>query len=339
MPSGDAFDDDRRQIGPRPLRGDEEAALERGERPVEPLRLVGVQGEQRLSPTHALRPAWRAARPPRRPARDPPCAPAPRRGARRPPRPRARRAGRAPRRPAPARRGSPGPRAGARRGRHPGRGSSAATRPWRARRPARRPGRRRRVRPPATISRASARVSSTTSGGPPPCEHLHRLAHLERVAGRQAERGLHVGEQGNGRAPPRRCRGAPSSRASSRAWPSSFMNAPEPDLDVEHERAGALGDLLAHDGGGDERHARHGARDVAQRIQLLVGGREPRAGCADDRADVLELREHLLVGQRRRAIPGSTRACRACHPCARARAPRAAAPPPRTRRRAVRAGG
>ena len=43
---------------------------------------------------------------------------------------------------------------------------------------------------PASISRASARVSSTTSAGPAPGQHLHRLAHLQRVARGQPERCL-----------------------------------------------------------------------------------------------------------------------------------------------------
>ena len=44
------------------------------------------------------------------------------------------------------------------------------------------------------------------------------------------------------------------------------------DLDVEHQRAGALGDLLAHDRAGDQRDRLDRAGDVAQRVQLAVGG-------------------------------------------------------------------
>ena len=67
-------------------------------------------------------------------------------------------------------------------------------------------------------------------------QHLDRLGHLERVADGPAERRGHVGEQGGGRA-----RRAPSPMptivaASSRARAGVFMNAPEPDLDVEHQR-------------------------------------------------------------------------------------------------------
>jgi hypothetical protein len=71
------------------------------------------------------------------------------------------------------------------------------------------------------------------------------------------------------------------------------------DLDVEHKRARALGDLLAHDRARDERDGLDGAGDVTQRVELLVGGRQARAGGADDRTDLLELAQHLLVAHRR----------------------------------------
>ena len=79
-------------------------------------------------------------------------------------------------------------------------------------------------------------------------------------------------------------------RASSRACVDVLHEGAGADLDVEHERAGALGDLLAHDRRRDQRDGLDRARDVAQRVQLLVGRGEAVAGRADDRADVLELR-------------------------------------------------
>ena len=48
------------------------------------------------------------------------------------------------------------------------------------------------------------------------------------------------------------------------------------DLDVQHQRAGALGDLLAHDRAGDQRDGLDRAGDVAQRVELLVGRGEAR---------------------------------------------------------------
>ena len=76
-------------------------------------------------------------------------------------------------------------------------------------------------------------------------QHLDRLGHLEPVAGRPAERCVHVGEQGGGAhavavaQPDHRARPARGPR------PRSCMNAPDADLHVEHQGAGALGDLLA----------------------------------------------------------------------------------------------
>ena len=55
------------------------------------------------------------------------------------------------------------------------------------------------------------------------------------------------------------------------------MNAPLPHLHVEYERARALRDLLAHDGRADEGDGLDRARDVAKRIELLVGRSELEA--------------------------------------------------------------
>ena len=55
-----------------------------------------------------------------------------------------------------------------------------------------------------------------------------------------------------------------------------FMNAPEPTLTSRTRAAGALGDLLAHDRGGDERDRLDGAGHVAQGVELAVGGRQAR---------------------------------------------------------------
>ena len=58
------------------------------------------------------------------------------------------------------------------------------------------------------------------------------------------------------------------------------MNAPDADLHVEHQSAGALGDLLAHDGAGDQRDGLDGPGDVTQRVELLVGRRQSAAPAA-----------------------------------------------------------
>ena len=82
----------------------------------------------------------------------------------------------------------------------------------------------------ASISRASATVSSTTSAGPPPRSTSTDSVDLQRVADRPPERHGHVGEQRGGGQAVRRRRGRPSSSASSRAGRAVFMNAPEPTL-------------------------------------------------------------------------------------------------------------
>src|SRR5262249_39090984 len=69
------------------------------------------------------------------------------------------------------------------------------------------------------------------------------------------------------------------------------------DLHVEYERRRPLGDLLAHDGARDQRDGLDGTGDVAQRVQLAVGGCETLAGRTDRRADVAQLAEELLVAQ------------------------------------------
>ena len=87
--------------------------------------------------------------------------------------------------------------------------------------------------------------------------------------------------------------------ASSRAWSTSFMKAPVPTLTSSTSAPVPSAIFLRHDRRGDQRDRLDGAGDVAQRVELLVGRGQPVAGRTDDRADRLELGEHLLVGQRR----------------------------------------
>ena len=108
------------------------------------------------------------------------------------------------------------------------------------------------------------------------------------------------------------------------------------DLDVEHDRVRARGELLRHDRRGDQRDAVDGRGDVAQRVELLVRGHEV-AGLPDDREpDVAHLRDELVDRRARRGSPGSTRACRACRRCGRARGRTSSRTARRTRRRSAR---
>ncbi len=68
-------------------------------------------------------------------------------------------------------------------------------------------------------------------------------------------------------------------------------------LHVEHQRLGALGDLLAHDRAGYQRDRLDRAGDVAQGVEQLVGGRQVVAGGAYDGSDVPQLGQELSVGQ------------------------------------------
>ena len=190
----------------------------------------------------------------------------------------------------------------------------------------------------ASISRASARVSSTTSSGPPPAS-TSTDSRTSMALPAVSPSGTCMLVSSATVVTPASVPRSTMVRASSRASSTFFMNAPLPDLDVEHERAGALGDLLAHDRRGDERDGLDGAGDVAQGVELLVGRRQAVTRRADDGADVLELPHHLLVAHRRPPARGSTRACRGCRRCGRARGRTAGAPRRRTPRPAGPAAG
>ena len=76
------------------------------------------------------------------------------------------------------------------------------------------------------------------------------------------------------------------------------------DLDVQDEGSRALGDLLAHDGAGDQRDRLDGRGDVTQGVELLVRGCQARARRADDRAASLPQLSHDLVIAQLRTPPG-----------------------------------
>src|ERR671923_234420 len=130
-------------------------------------------------------------------------------------------------------------------------------------------------------------------GRPVAAERLHRLADLERVSHRAPERLVHVGELADdltiGAAPELEHRLGELSRVVERLHEGAVA-----DLDVEDDRVRPGRDLLGHDARGDQRDVLDRRRDVAQGVQLLVGGDELR-GLADDReADVAHLRDELV---------------------------------------------
>ena len=120
-------------------------------------------------------------------------------------------------------------------------------RPWPGRRQAPRRGSASASPAPASISRARVRVSSTTSSGPPPASTSRDSRDLERITRGASERGGHVGEQGDR---PDAVRAAEfDHRPGQFGAPASAVlhERAGADLDVEHQRRGPLGDLLAHD--------------------------------------------------------------------------------------------
>ena len=155
-------------------------------------------------------------------------------------------------------------------------------------------------------------------------EVIDGVEDFERIAGGAGERFVHVGDQRN-----RRHAGAGRDAAmlcaSSRAASSDAMKAPEPHLHVHDQRLQPRRQLLGEDRGGDQRDRLDRRRDVADRVEALVGGRERRR-LADDRAADLahDLAEQRVVGLR--DIAGDRiRACRACRRYGRGRARKSSA--------------
>ena len=245
-----------------------------------------------------------------------------------------------------AARASRGPGAAA-----PGRRTRAGRRPaarsprWNFRRPApererlahaapRRVERRAPCPPRKSIQAASSIESDSRSSGPRPLRVSMHSADLERVARGAAEGLVHVGdERGDLLAHAAADR---DHRLGQRlASPSKALHeGAVAGLHVEHERVDALGHLLAHDRGGDERQALDRGRDVAQRVELAVGGGDLGRLADQAEAALAAARRGTRRGSGRRGSPGSTRACRGCRRCGRGRGPRSSA---RRRRRPRRA--
>ena len=140
-------------------------------------------------------------------------------------------------------------------------------------------------------------------GGAASSENLDGFLHLEGVADLSSQRHGHVGEQ--------RARGDPrvASEVDHRAGKLArgvqvLHEGTRSDLDVQDEGSRALGDLLAHDGAGDERDRLDGRRDVAQGIKLLVRGRQARTSRADDRTAAGPQLGHDLIVAQLGAPPG-----------------------------------
>ena len=124
---------------------------------------------------------------------------------------------------------------------------------------------------------------ASRSAGPAALQRLDALGDLEGVADGAARAARPCGDERFGPDAVRRRRSPPATAPAPARRRAVFMNAPRAALDVEHQRVAALGDLLAHHRRGDQRDALDRRRDVAQRVQLLVGGRDV-VGLADQAA-------------------------------------------------------
>ena len=135
-------------------------------------------------------------------------------------------------------------------------------------------------------------------GRPPACQDLQAFPHLQGVASSQAQWSGHIGEQ----------RTRLHARVGSQSHHGfgqfagllGFLHeCPRADLDIQHERASPLGDLLAHNGGGNQRHAGNGGGGVPQGVELLVCGCESAARGADHRTGAArsQHREDFLVAE------------------------------------------
>ena len=201
----------------------------------------------------------------------------------------------------------------------------------------RRPSKKSTPRSESTAMRAAEpSTSSRKSAGPPPGQHLARLGDLERVADRGAERRVHRRQLADRRPAGAHADVAHAHRQLARRVEVGHERA-LPHLDVEQDRVGARGELLRHHRGGDQPGRRDGAGDVAERVEQAVGRHEIVGLRRQRAADARDLVDQLLDAQRDAEARGSTRACRACRPCARGRGRRAWRPACPWRPRAARA--
>ena len=124
-------------------------------------------------------------------------------------------------------------------------------------------------------------------------EGVDRLAHLEGVAHSEAERLVHVRDDGDGLLAGALADG--DKLGCERAGVVLRLHeGAAAALDVEHDDVRARGELLGHDAARDQRDARDGAGHVAQGVELLVRRDEVRRLPGDDHADVLDVLIKLL---------------------------------------------
>ena len=127
-----------------------------------------------------------------------------------------------------------------------------------------------------------------------PLEHVHALHDLEAVADVAAQRSVHVGDHGSDAA------------AVMGADGDHQLGQLDALLHSLHERAGAGGNiqqdgvraggqLLGHDAGRDEGDAADGGGDVPEGVHLFVRHGDAFALADDRQADLVHLREELLL--------------------------------------------
>ena len=121
-----------------------------------------------------------------------------------------------------------------------------------------------------------------------------RLADLDGVPDRPAERLLHVRQERDDLAA--RSPSELDHRLGELARVLERLHeGAAADLDVEHDRVRAGGDLLRHDARRDQRDAVHRPGHVAERVELLVGGDEVVRLPDDREPDVTHLLDELLL--------------------------------------------
>ena len=127
-----------------------------------------------------------------------------------------------------------------------------------------------------------------------PVQRLHRLRHLDGVAGGAAQRLVHVGDE---RRRPFARAGADVDhrlRQGQRVLLGLHKGAGA-GLNVQQNRICTGGNLLAHDAGGDQRQAVHRGGDVPQSVNLLVRHRQlPTLADQRDADLVDDVKEFLL---------------------------------------------
>ena len=129
-------------------------------------------------------------------------------------------------------------------------------------------------------------------------QHLDRLADLERVADRAADRRVHVGQHARDRLAGARRRSRASARTARARRSIVFMNAPLADLAVEHEAVDALGELLRHDRRRDQRQRLDRRRSRrAARTAACRPARSARSGRSGTRRARRRARRNRSTGQ------------------------------------------